>query len=57
MNDLGYGQVSNPNSSLKLELMRVEIIGNSFSNISITLAKDFITSHSFESISSNTEGG
>ena len=55
MNDLGYGQLSNPNRSLKLVLMRVKIIGNSFSNISTTLAKDFIASHSFESISSNTE--
>ena len=46
MNDLGYGQLSNPNQSLKLVLMRVEIIENSF-NISTTLAKDFIASHSF----------
>ena len=46
MNDLGYGQLSNPNRSLKLVLMRVEIIGNSFSDISTTLAKDFIASHS-----------
>ena len=46
MNDLGYGQLSNPNRSLKLELMRVEIIENSFSVISTTLGKDFITSHS-----------
>ena len=45
MNDLGYGQLSNPNRSLKLVLMRVEIIENSF-GISITLAKDFIASHS-----------
>ena len=57
MNYLGYVQLSNPNRSLKLVLMRVEIIGNSFSDISTTLAKDFLTSHSFESISSNTEGG
>ena len=53
MNDLGYGQLSNPNWSLKLVLMYVEIIENS-SDISTTLAKDFIESHSFESISSNT---
>ena len=46
MNDLGYGQLSNPNWSLKLVLMRVEIIGKSFSDISIVLAKDFIPSHS-----------
>ena len=46
MNDLGYGQLSNPNRSLKLVLMRVEIIGNSFSDISNTLAKDFIAFHS-----------
>ena len=46
MNDLGYGQLSNPNRSLMLVLMRVEIIGNSFSDISTTLAKDFIASHS-----------
>ena len=45
MNDLGYVQLSNPNRSLKLVLMRVEIIGNS-SDISTTLAKDFIVSHS-----------
>ena len=57
MNDLGSGQLSNPNRSLKLVLMRVEIIRNSFSDNSTTLAKDFIASHSFESISSNTEGG
>ena len=44
MNDLGYSQLSNPNRSLKLVLMRVEIIENS--NISTTLAKDFIASHS-----------
>ena len=47
MNDLGYGQVSNPNRSLKLVLMRVEIIENSFYNIFTTLAKDFIASHSW----------
>ena len=46
MNDLGYGQLSNPNRSLKLVLMRVEIIENSFSDISNILAKDFIASHS-----------
>ena len=46
MNDLGYGQLSNPNQSLKLVLMRVEIIENSFFDISTTLAKDFIASHS-----------
>ena len=57
MNDLGYSQLSNPNLSLKLVLMRVEIIENSFFDISTTFAKDFIASHSFESISSNTEGG
>ena len=56
MNDIGYGQPSNPNRSLKLVLMRVEIIENSFFDISTTLVKDFIASHSFESISSNTEG-
>ena len=54
MNDLGYGQLSNPNRSLKLVLMRVEIIENSFFDISTIFAKDFIASHSFESISSNT---
>ena len=46
MNDLGCSQLSNPNRLLKLVLMRVEIIGNSFSDISSTLAKDFIESHS-----------
>ena len=46
MNDLGYGQLSNPNWSLKLVLMRVEIIENYFSDISTILAKDFIASHS-----------
>ena len=45
MNDLRYDQLSNPNRSLKLVLMRVEIIKNSF-DISTTLAKDFIASHS-----------
>ena len=42
---LGYSQLSNPNGSLKLVLMSVEIIDNS-SDISTTLAKDFIASHS-----------
>ena len=46
MNDLGYGQLSNPNMSLNLVLMRVEIIENSFFDISTILAKDFIASHS-----------
>ena len=46
MNDLGYGQLSNANRSLKLVLMRVEIIENSFYNIPNTLGKDFIASHS-----------
>ena len=46
MNDLGYGQLSNPYRSLKLVLMRVEITENSFFDISTTLAKDFIASHS-----------
>ena len=46
MNYLGYGQLSNPNRSLKLILKRIEIIENSFSDISTTLAKDFIASHS-----------
>ena len=45
MNDLGYDQLSNPNWSLKLVLMHVEIIGHSFSDISTTLAKDFNASH------------
>ena len=45
MNDLGYSQLSNHNRSLKLVLMHVEIIENSF-DISTTLAKDFIGSHS-----------
>ena len=38
-------QLSNLNRSLKLVVMRVEIIGNS-SDISTTKAKDFISSHS-----------
>ena len=46
MNDLGYCQLSNPDQSLKLVLMRVEIIENFFFNISTILAKDFIASHS-----------
>ena len=45
-NDLGYGQLSNPNRLLKLVLMYVEIIGNSFSDISTSLVNDFITSYS-----------
>ena len=36
MNDLEYSQLSNPNQTLKLVLIRVEIIGNSFSNSSTT---------------------
>ena len=46
MNDLGYGQLSNPNLSLKVVQMCVEIIENSFSDISNTLTKDFIASDS-----------
>ena len=46
MNDLGYGQLSNPNRSVKLVLMCVEIIENSFFDISTTSAKDFIASYS-----------
>ena len=46
MNDLGYGQLSNPNRSLKFVLMHVEIVENFFSDIYTTLAKDFIASHS-----------
>ena len=46
MNDLGYGQLSNPNRSLKFVLTHVEIMGNSFFDISTTLAKDFIATHS-----------
>ena len=46
MNNLEYGQLSNHNRSLKLVLMHVEIIENSFFDISTTLAKDFIASHS-----------
>ena len=38
-------QLSNPNRLLKIVLMRVEIIENS-SDISTTLANDFIASHS-----------
>ena len=57
MNDLGYGQLSNPNRSLRLVLMRVESMENSFFDISTTLAKDLIASHSFELLSSNIEGG
>ena len=43
MNDLGYGQLSNPNWSLKLLLMLVEIIENSFFDISTTWPR--ISSH------------
>ena len=46
MNDLGYSQLSNLNQLLKLVLMRVEIIGNFFSDIFTTLGNDFIASHS-----------
>ena len=46
MNDLRYDQLLNPNQSLKLVLPCVEIIGNSFFDISTTLAKYFIASHS-----------
>ena len=46
MNDLGYSQLLNLNWSLKLILMSVRIIKNSFSDISTTLTKDFIASHS-----------
>ena len=45
MNDLGYGQLSNPNWSHKLVLIHVDFIGNS-SDILTTLAKDFIASYS-----------
>ena len=46
MNDLGYGELANPNQLLKLVLMRVKIIEKSFSDISTTLDKNFISSHS-----------
>ena len=46
MNDLGYGQLSNPNRSLKLALMRVGNHRELFSNIFTTLVKDFVASHS-----------
>ena len=46
MNDLGYGQLSNPDRSLKLVLMCVRNRKELFSHISTTLAKDFIASHS-----------
>ena len=47
MNDLGYGQSSNPNQSLMFVLMHVflrKYIENFF-DISISLAKDFFASH------------
>ena len=46
MNDLWYNQLSNLNRSLKLVLMCVGNHENSLFDISITLAKDFIASHS-----------
>ena len=45
MNDLGHGQLLNLNWLLQLVLLREENHWESY-NISITLAKDFITSHS-----------
>ena len=45
MNDLGYGQLSNSNGHSSYNLGMQEIIDNLFSNISTTLAKDFIVSH------------
>ena len=46
MNNLGYSELSNPNRSLKLVLISVEIIEKSFSDISTTLTKGFIASYS-----------
>ena len=46
MDNLGYDQLSNINRSLKLVLMRVEIMGNYFYDIMGITAKDFIASHS-----------
>ena len=45
MNDLEYGQLSNPNFLLKLILMVEKIIENSYDIFTI-LDKDFILSHS-----------
>ena len=45
MNDLEYGQLSNPNRLLKLVLMVEKIMENSCDIFTI-LAKDFILSHS-----------
>ena len=42
----GYGQISNLNQSFKLVLMRIRNHQNSFSDISTTMTKDFIASHS-----------
>ena len=53
--DVNMGQ-EGPDKMEKGPLVPTKIIGNSFSDISTTLAKDFIASHSFESISSNIEG-
>ena len=55
MNDLGYNQLSNPNHSLKLVLMRRGNHQEHFFYVSITLGKDFISFH--ESILSNTKRG
>ena len=48
INDIGYGQLSNPNCLHKLALMcggnHRELL---FSNVSTIFAKDFIVSHSF----------
>ena len=49
MNDLSYGQLSIPNRSHTLALVCV-IIKNSY-NISITLDKNFIASHSLSQFS------
>ena len=45
-NDLGYGQLLNPNQSFNLVMMQGGIILNKFFDIFTTLAKDFIAFHS-----------
>ena len=54
MNDLGYGQLSNPNRSLKLVLMRVEIIGNFFSDI-LTRRNREVVDFTRSPVKNNTE--
>ena len=57
MNNLGYGQLSNPNRSLKLVLMSVRNYQKLFLQYFHYISQRFYRILFLESISSNIEGG